>query len=399
MARSRATPQLGLPHHDVAIIGAGPVGLALAIELARGGLSVLVLDRRPPLEIDAQLRPQLLVARAGDLANLEHLGIDIHDEWIVTMLQTRVETDLASGTVVRGEVRRPDTAPAQDLWTLASQPPLALVPIGRLQQALHERALQHGVTVAYESTVTRMRRHARHVSISIADGSFATATIAIIATGAARSLLGTLRGFAATQTQAARMIAGLFAVGGDRARWIRAEVPVDGFARATRATLLQTPSDAEAGTALLVDPQVAETPEQFHHCFDAAARAHGLLGAPCLVKPQIFSTALSSVQTRFVGLDGRAPIIVAGDAAQTGHVFSGQTCFVNLALALRLAEELVTAKRAIAGRKINDPAIARALGRYHTQSEMGSAILARSSARHYAAHQPGGWALAGVARA
>jgi 2-polyprenyl-6-methoxyphenol hydroxylase-like FAD-dependent oxidoreductase len=247
--------------------------------------------------------------------------------------------------------------------------------------------------------VAQIRRHARHVSIAIADGSFATATIAIIATGAARSLVGALRGFSPTETAAARMIAGLFDVGTDRGRWVRVEVPVDGFARAARATLLQTPSDTEAGTALLVDPQVAETPEQFHHCFDAAARAHGLLGAPCLVKPQIFSTALSSVQTRFVGLDGRAPIIVAGDAAQTGHVFSGQTAFVNLALAMRLAEELVHAKRAIADRKINDPAIARALGRYNAQSEMGAAILANSSARHYAAHQPGAWALAGVARA
>jgi hypothetical protein len=91
--------------------------------------------------------------------------------------------------------------------------------------------------------------------------------------------------------------------------------------------------------------------------------------------------------------------VIAGDAAQTGHVFSGQTCFVNLALAMRLAEELRGARKAIADRKVNDPTLARALGRYNGQSEIGSAILAQNSARHYAAHQPGGWALAGVARA
>jgi hypothetical protein len=105
------------------------------------------------------------------------------------------------------------------------------------------------------------------------------------------------------------------------------------------------------------------------------------------------------MHTRFLGLDGRAPILVAGDAAQTGHVFSGQTCFVNLALALRLCEELRQAKRAVTDRKVNDPTLARAFGRYNAQSEIGAAILARSSARHYAAHQPGAWALAGVARA
>jgi len=48
---------------DVAIIGAGPVGLAIAIELARLDLTTLVVDRRPPPAEDTGLRPQLLVAR------------------------------------------------------------------------------------------------------------------------------------------------------------------------------------------------------------------------------------------------------------------------------------------------------------------------------------------------
>jgi 2-polyprenyl-6-methoxyphenol hydroxylase-like FAD-dependent oxidoreductase len=365
----------------------------LAIELARFDLSVLLVDRRPPLAQDAKVRPQLLVARAGDLANLEHLGVDLD---IVTMLRTRVETDLASGTVVHGDVTPDAIAPAQDLWTLASQRPLALLTIGDLQQALLDRAQARGVCVRYGATVTRLRRHARDVSLAFADGSFARATIAIIATGAARSLVDTLRGFASTQTAEAKMIAGLYR-GGDRGRWVRVEVPVSGFDRHSRCTMLQSHDE----TAILVDPQLAAnaTPEQFHHCFDTAARVHGLEGAQFLVEPQIFSTAVTAMQRRFIGLDGRAPIVIAGDAAQTGHVFSGQTCFVNLALAMRLAEELRGARKAIADRKVNDPTLARALGRYNGQSEIGSAILAQNSARHYAAHQPGGWALAGVARA
>jgi 2-polyprenyl-6-methoxyphenol hydroxylase-like FAD-dependent oxidoreductase len=380
------------------------VGLAIAIELARAGLDVLLVDRRP--EEDAHVRPQLLVARAGDLANLSHLGVDIYDEDIVTMLEMRVERDYASGTMVRGEVAPQGTpAPAQDLWTLASQPPLALVPIGRLQEVLRARSEELAVTMRYGCHVTRLRRHARYVSItydrsasgSCADGSTARAAIAIVATGAARSLIDTVRGFAApAQTTSARMIAALFAANADRGRWVRVELPVIGNELPSRCTFLQTRSVS----ALLVDPQLPQnaSAEQIGHTFDAAARAHGVDGAPCIVKPLVFSTALTTMHTRFVGLDGRAPILVAGDAAQTGHVFSGQTCFVNIALALRLSEELRLAKHALANRKTHDASIAKALGRYNAQSEIGAAILARSSARHYAAHQGGAWALAGVAR-
>ena len=81
---------------DVAVIGAGPVGLAIAIELARLDLTTLVVDRRPPPAEDTGLRPQLLVARLGDLANLAQLGIDVRDPRIVTLLASRCEADLAS---------------------------------------------------------------------------------------------------------------------------------------------------------------------------------------------------------------------------------------------------------------------------------------------------------------
>jgi 2-polyprenyl-6-methoxyphenol hydroxylase-like FAD-dependent oxidoreductase len=52
-----------LRDYDVAIVGAGPVGLAIAIELSQLGLAVVVLDRRPPLTQDTKARPQLLADR------------------------------------------------------------------------------------------------------------------------------------------------------------------------------------------------------------------------------------------------------------------------------------------------------------------------------------------------
>lgn len=369
------------------------MGLAIAIELARAELRVLLVERRA--RDDADARPQLLVARAGDLANLAQLGVG----GLVTMLETRVEKDYASGTTLRGDVDPPTWAPPQDLRTLAAQRPIALVPIGQLQAALMHEAEGLGITTVYDCQVTQLRRHAERVSLQCADGSSLVAAIAIVATGAARSLIARVSGFAPpTHATSARMIAALFGANGDAGRWVRAELPVPGNVAPTRCTFLQTRS---AGTALLVDPQLASDAslDQVHHTFAEAARVHGLAGERYIAAPQVFMTSLTKMHTRYVGLDGRAPIIIAGDAAQTGHVFSGQTCFVNLALAIGLCKELRAAKAAIVERLPSDPAIARMLGRYDAQSELGASILARASARHYAAHAPGRWALAGVARA
>lgn len=389
--------------YDLAIIGAGPVGLALAIETARAGFSTLVLDRRPPLATDAQVRPQLLVARAGDLAHLARLGVDLEDPRVVSRLHSRCEGDLASGYTVRGDVQGPRVPPpARDLWALASQPPFALVPIGRLQHALLAEAEAHGATVAYGCEVTRLRRHARSVSLRCADGTTARAAMVVIATGAARPLIASiLRDVPSLAGVQRRLVAGLFATTGTRGTWTRQELPIPGFDEPVRCTVLQTPEEAEAGTALLVDPRIEGPPsiERLRQGFATAARAHGLADAPCLAPPIVFTTAATSLSRRFIGGDGRAPIVIAGDAAQTGHVFSGQTCFVNVALALGLADRLREARAALVDRAVNAPVLRHALERYDAESAIGAEILARNSVRHTTTHPAGAWALAGVARA
>jgi 2-polyprenyl-6-methoxyphenol hydroxylase-like FAD-dependent oxidoreductase len=397
--------------HDVVIVGAGPVGLAMAIELSRLGLSTLVLDRRPPLDADARARPQLLVARTGDLAHLAQLGVDVRDPKLVSLLAIRTERDFASGTMVSGEVLGlpASFAEPRNIWELASQPPVALVPIAKLQHALYAKAIEAGAEVRYGCEVIKLRRHAREVSLVCADGSLARdcraryvgarAAMAIIATGAARSL--TKQTITESPTQ--RLIAGVFAVGGDRGRWVRVEIPLPGHARSARCTLLQTPSVAESGTAVLVDAQLdSDAPdERLHVCFDAVARELELDGAPYLFEPQVFTSAVTEVSRRFLGGDGRAPVVIAGDAAQTGHVFSGQTCFINVALALGLCDRLRRtrdARIAITEHQVQAPALAGALARYTTDSEIGAAVLAQASARHLTRHAPGAWALAGIAR-
>jgi 2-polyprenyl-6-methoxyphenol hydroxylase-like FAD-dependent oxidoreductase len=400
------TRAFGGQEYDVAIIGAGPVGLALAIETARAGMSTLVVDRRPPLAEDTRVRPQLLVARRGDLAHLVHLGVDVRDPRIVSLLETRCEGDHASGRIVRGDVvtLRGEPQRARDLWSLAAQPPFALVPIGRLQQTLLERALAHGAVVHYGCDVTRVRRHARFASLTCADQTSARAAMIIIATGAARPLINSvLPSNGGVEGRVQRLIAGMFDTAEQRTRgqWIRVELPVRGYTQAARCTILQTPTEAKAGTAVLVAPQVTGTPteEQLQECYDAAAHAYGLAGQRPVAAPMTFDTSVTTMSKRYAAGDGRAPVVIAGDAAQTGHVFSGQTAFVNIALALGLGERLTTVQDAVKERNVNHEGLVNALAHYDGQSEIGSAILARISQRHYNLHRAGAWAHAGIARA
>lgn len=375
--------ELARTSYDVGIVGAGPVGLALAIELARLGFATLVVDRRPPPDEDPGLRPQLLVARAGDLAHLAHLGLDTEDPRLVSLLAARTEGDLASGKFARGEVSAGDLSDVQfrprDLKALAAQRPLALVPIGRLQRALLDEARRAGAEVVYACEVTKLRRHARDVSFSCGD-THVTADFAIVATGAARALVGATHP-RFDDSPAHQLMGGVFDASPEAGHWTRLEVPLGGDL-VVRATVLETTEEMGAGTALIVD---APRPDLLKRGFLEAARAHGLAGARFVSAPAVFATSVASVSHRFVGGDGRAPVVIAGDAAQTGHVFTGQTCFMNLALALGFAERLR-----------HQPVLA-ALARYEQQSQLGAAILAERSARHMTRHRAGGWALAGVA--
>jgi hypothetical protein len=336
------------------------------------------------------------VARGGDLAHLAHLGVDVDDPALVARLATRCARDLGSGRTVVGAVDAATRTPVRprDLWTLVSQRPEALVPIGRLEAALAAQARAAGATLVYGQEVVRLRRHAREVSLVTTDGTTARAALAIVATGARRALIDSITRGATAPAPTRTLVAGVLATGGDVARWVRAEVPT-GSSR-LRVTLLETPAASGFGTALLVDPQRdGATDADLIGDFEHAARTLGIEGA-YRAAPRVFTTGATAIARRYAAGDGRAPVIAAGDAAQTGHVFSGQTCFVNLALALDLASELTAAHTAVRARAVGAPALLKALAKHANRADMGAALLATASRRHETAQPPGAWALASI---
>ena len=72
--------------HEVLIVGAGPVGLTLAIDLARRGVAVRVIDARPtpsPLSRATEVQPR-------SLEIFEALGRDCyhHADRIIALYET-----------------------------------------------------------------------------------------------------------------------------------------------------------------------------------------------------------------------------------------------------------------------------------------------------------------------
>ena len=76
--------------HEVLIVGAGPVGLTLAIDLARRGVAVRIIDARPtpsPLSRATEVQPRSLeifeavgVARSLIGEGVKILGLDLCDD-------------------------------------------------------------------------------------------------------------------------------------------------------------------------------------------------------------------------------------------------------------------------------------------------------------------------------
>jgi len=116
-----------------------------------------------------------------------------------------------------------------------------------------------------------------------------------------------------------------------------------------------------------------------------------------LVEPRTFATQVASARARVLARDNRAPLVVVGDAAQTGHVFTGLNCFVNMWLARDFTGSMRGAAAcAISGGNFGSRELLSVLERYETQADRGARVLEEASKSHYASP---GWVFDGVASA
>jgi 2-polyprenyl-6-methoxyphenol hydroxylase-like FAD-dependent oxidoreductase len=260
------------------------------------------------------------------------------------------------------------------------------VPIGALQLTLLELATDLDVSVRYDAEIVKVHRHRWGCSLQLADGPSLRAGLAIVTTGAGRALVDApafiVGGFR-------RLIGGVFIDSAEAGQWVRMELPVSGFRQPIRFTALY---GGPIGTALIVDgPLSSSHSDRSLRSFFRLVAEHLKLDE-LAADPLIFRTQVSALTRRTIEGDGKAPVIIAGDAAQTGHVFTGQVGMFNLALGLRLAELLDGARTEIVQRAWADPALLNALERYDRRSDLVATVFRQSSAPHLERRGLGQWA-------
>jgi 2-polyprenyl-6-methoxyphenol hydroxylase-like FAD-dependent oxidoreductase len=169
---------------DVAIVGGGPVGLFLAAELRRGGVSVVVFERKPRGAAGPGGDRGLQV-RTLDLLRLRGL---------LEPVRARAAVEGGSGfagfTGAPGETAPPEIAELVENWgTGALKGHFAMLPLidrdatmsdlpaqlqvwqDRLVEVLTEHAGEHGAVLRNGCEVTAVTDRGEHVDVAIADGT------------------------------------------------------------------------------------------------------------------------------------------------------------------------------------------------------------------------------------
>jgi len=157
-----------MPQHDVAIVGAGPVGMALALALKDAGLDLVLLDARP--RGAARHDQRVLALSHGSRLTLERLGV-----W-ARLPVTPIETIHISqqGRLGRSVLRATDYG----------QPALGyVVGAGALAAVLDDALVASGIPVRDQSAVSGLAADADAVKLRLADGSHLSARLAACAEG------------------------------------------------------------------------------------------------------------------------------------------------------------------------------------------------------------------------
>ncbi|MEP7180987.1 MAG: FAD-dependent monooxygenase [Betaproteobacteria bacterium] len=169
--------------HDVAIVGAGPVGATLALALADGDLDVVVLDARAAGET---LRGDRSLALShGSRLVLERLGV-----WSELAATTDAVTPIATIDISQacGFGRATLDAAEQGL------PALGYVVSYRALQAALDRALARTrTTVRHSATVTAVGGTPAYAAVDVDGGETVLARLAAIADGTGAAIAGKIR--------------------------------------------------------------------------------------------------------------------------------------------------------------------------------------------------------------
>lgn len=178
VVRDPASPPDLPSRADVVVVGGGPVGSALAIELSLHGVTPLILERRTHIQTadvrarNISIRTLELARRwgvAGRLRARQTLPDSWHRGWVI---RTRVGGDDLCEPLHAG---RPAWTPAAEWHELSSERPQDL-PQYHVNRVLRDRALELGAVVAQGWEVTEVED----------DGDGAVLTATSSATGATR---------------------------------------------------------------------------------------------------------------------------------------------------------------------------------------------------------------------
>jgi len=149
--------------HDLVIVGAGPVGMTLALALKDSGLDLQLVDARP--RGAARHDPRVLALSHGSRLTLERLGIWQH------LPATPIETIHISqqGGLGRSLLKAADYGlPAMGY----------VVAAGQLAAALDDALAAAGIPIQGNTTVTGLAAGTDSVSLSLADGTLEARLVA-----------------------------------------------------------------------------------------------------------------------------------------------------------------------------------------------------------------------------
>ncbi len=320
--------------HDVAIVGAGPVGATLALALADGDLDVVVLDARARGET---LRGERSLALShGARLILERCGV-----WPVLAAATDAVTP-----IVEIDISQAGAFGITRLCAAESGLPALGYVVGyrALQAALDDALARAGVEVRHGAVATSVGGTPAYAAVAIEGADVVTARLAAVAdgTGAAVAGIGRQRHDYGQTALVAKLWRSAPHAGLAYERFTR-QGPVALLPEGDHYGLVWTTTPRHAETLLALDDAAFLAALQEHF----GTRAGGFTR---VVDRRSFPLALEFARTT-----AATRCVVLGNAAQTLHPVAGQGFNVGLRDAAGLAQAVLdTSREAIGERAMLD---------------------------------------------